>query len=220
MRPPWRCQPLKDRSLERERGVTRSVAGTADDLLSLMVQENPLFRYQLFDLDRTPGKAEEYGISSYGVGVVETESGRIIIGKVDQEEIVKAILRISRPFKTVYFVSGHGERELHDKMARNSYGFLKTVLAAENYHVQPVALRQVTQVPDNADLVVVAGPREDFLPQELEVLSAYVLAGGKLMFLLDPDTVPELCRYLARFGFGLDDGVVVDRQARLARGDP
>ena len=191
-----------------------------DDLLSLMVQENPLFRYQLFDLDRTPGKAEEYGISSYGVGVVETESGRIIIGKVDQEEIVKAILRISRPFKTVYFVSGHGERELHDKMARNSYGFLKTVLAAENYHVQPVALRQVTQVPDNADLVVVAGPREDFLPQELEVLSAYVLAGRKLMFLLDPDTVPELCRYLARFGFGLDDGVVVDRQARLARGDP
>jgi hypothetical protein len=191
-----------------------------DDLLSLMVQETPLFRYHLFDLDRTPGRAEQYGITSYGMGVVETKSGRIVISKVDQEEVVRAILRISRPFKTLYFVSGHGERELYDKMARTSYGFLKTVLAAENYHVHPLALRRVAQVPQNADLVVVAGPREDFLPQELELLSAYVSAGGKVMFLLDPDTVPELCRYLARFGFGLDDGVVIDKQARLAGGDP
>lgn len=191
-----------------------------NDLLSLMVQENSLFQYQLFDLDRTPGRAEQYGITGYGTGVVETESGRVVITKVDQEEIVKAILRITRPFKTLYFVSGHGERELNDKTARTSYGFVKTVLAAENYHVHPLALRRVAQVPQNADLVVVAGPREDFLPQELEVLSAYVSAGGNVMFLLDPDTVPELCRYLARFGFGLEDGVVIDKQARLAGGDP
>lgn len=190
------------------------------ELLNLMGQENSLFRYQLFDLDRTPSRAQQFGITGYGMGVVETKSGRIIVPQVDQGEIVRAILRITRPFKTLYFVTGHGERDLHSQTARNSYGFVKMVLAAENYHVHPLALRQVARVPQNADLVIVAGPREDFLPQELDVLSAYVSAGGKLLFLLDPHTVPELSRYLAQFGFGLEDRIVVDTQARLAGGDP
>ena len=190
------------------------------DLLRLMSRANSLLRYQLFDLDRTPSRAEQYGITAYGMGVVETKSGRIIIPQADEGEIVKAILRITRPFKTLYFVTGHGERELSNKTARNSYGFVKTVLAAENYHVHPLALRQVAGVPQSADMVIVAGPQEDFLPQELDALAAYVSAGGKLLFLLDPGAAPELSRYLAQFGFGLEDRIVVDTQARLAGGDP
>lgn len=193
---------------------------TQDELLGLMAQENPLFSYRLFDLDRTPGMAQQYGVSSYGTGVVETRGKKLFILKADQEGIQKAILRLSQPAKTIYFVSGHGERDLTDQLRRTGYGLLRRELATENYQVRPLSLDRAARVPEDADVVVVSGPREEFLPDELAALSAYLSAGGKAIFMIDPYTVPGLCQYLTRFGFVLTEGVVVDTQNRLAGGDP
>ncbi len=211
-------------ALDRDTRVTvfylRGDRKRYDDLLGLMAQENPLFSYQLFDLDRTPSLAQEYGISSYGAAVVEREGERFIILRTDQEEILNALLHLGRPVETIYFVSGHGERNPGDRAERTSYGLLRMGLETENYQVRILSLYRTSRVPEDAALVVVSGPREEFLPDELAALTAYLSAGGKAIFMIDPYTVQGLCRYLARFGFVLGDGAVVDIQARLAGGDP
>ena len=41
-------------------------------------------------------------------------------------------------------------------------------------------------MPDDATVVVIAGPKTDLLPQELTAVKAYLARGGKLMLMLDP----------------------------------
>ena len=47
-------------------------------------------------------------------------------------------------------------------------------------------LIQQKTVPDDATIVVIAGPTTDFFPPEIEALNAYVAKGGKVMVMLDP----------------------------------
>jgi ABC-type uncharacterized transport system involved in gliding motility auxiliary subunit len=191
-----------------------------DELLGLMAQESPFFSYHLFDLDRAPGLAQRYGVTAYGATVVETADNRLTLPLADEERMLNALLRVNQSEKTIYFLVGHGENDPVDAEERNGYGVLRKVLETENYRVRPLPLLQVRMVPPDADLVIVSGPKVELAPAELEALSAYLTAGGNALFMLDPYTVPGLSRYLARFGFILDEDVVIDEQNQVAGGEP
>jgi ABC-type uncharacterized transport system involved in gliding motility auxiliary subunit len=191
-----------------------------DELLNLMAQETPLFSYQLFDLDRAPGLAQRYGVTAYGMTVVETANNRLTIPLADEERLLNALLRVVQSEKTVYFLVGHGENDLIDAEERTGYGVLKKVLETENYRVRPLPLLTARRIPADADLVIISGPKGELAPAELDALSAYCRAGGNALFMLDPYTAPQLSRYLAQFGFILDDSVIVDDQNQVAGGEP
>src|SRR5262245_5473254 len=191
-----------------------------DELLGLMAQESPFFTYQLFDLDRAPGLAQRYGVTAYGAAIVETAGNRISLPLADEERMLNALLRVSQSEKTIYFLVGHGENDPVDAEERAGYGVLRRVLETENYRVRPLPLLQARTVPRDANLIIVSGPKEELAPEELEALSAYFAAGGNALFMLDPYTVPGLSRYLAQFGFVLQDDVVVDDQNQVAGGEP
>lgn len=191
-----------------------------DELLGLMAQETPLFSYQLFDLDRTPGLAQRYGVTAYGATVVETEDNRLTIPLADEERMLNALLRVMQAEKTIYFLVGHGENDPIDSEERTGYGVLKKVLEAENYRIRPLPLMTVRTVPDDADLVIVTGPKGELMPGELDALSSYLDAGGHALFMLDPYTVPNLSRYLTQYGFALEESVIVDDQNQIAGGEP
>jgi gliding motility-associatede transport system auxiliary component len=191
-----------------------------DELLGLMAQESSFFSYQLFDLDRAPGLAQRYGVTAYGATVVETADNRISLPLADEERMLNAFLRVSQSEKTIYFLVGHGENDPVDAEERTGYGVLRKVLETENYRVRPLPLVQVRTVPRDADLIIVSGPKEELIAEELDALSTYFTAGGNALFMLDPYTVPGLSRYLAQFGFVLQDDVVVDDQNQVAGGEP
>ena len=70
-------------------------------------------------------------------------------------------------------------------------------------------------VPDDATILVIAGPTTDFFPPEIELLNAYVAKGGKVMVLLDPPakagaTQPLLTQFLMDWGIRAGDDVVLD----------
>lgn len=190
------------------------------ELLDLMVQETSLFSYQLFDLDRAPGLAQRYGVTAYGATVVETEDNRLTIPLADEERLLNALLRVVQSEKTLYFLVGHGENDPVDAEERSGYGVLRKVLETENYRVRPLPLLTARHIPSDANLVIVAGPKGELSPGELEALSAYLHAGGHVIFMLDPYTVPALSGYLAQFGFKMEETVVVDDQNQVAGGEP
>ena len=191
-----------------------------DELLSLMHQENRLFQYRLYDLDRTPGLAQRHGVTAYGTVILESADNRVTRPMVDEERMLNALLRVSQRQKTVYFLVGHGENNPGDSQERNGYGVVRQVLETENYQVRPLALLQTQQVPPDADLVIVSGPKEDLAPAELTALTAYLEAGGNTFLMLDPFTVPHLSAYLTQFGLRLDEDVVIDEERGVAGGEP
>ena len=77
-------------------------------------------------------------------------------------------------------------------------------------------LAQTGAVPDDATVVVVAGPKTDFLPREIDALKKYLDEGGKLLLLIDPpdkaDSPPLTNLIALAHDWGIDVGndVVVD----------
>lgn len=85
----------------------------------------------------------------------------------------------------VLFTTGHGELRL-DRTAPRSLAGLVDVLGQDNFELEEWSLRGADAVPEDADLVVIAGPTSSFFPSELEVLDAFLADGGRLLVMLDP----------------------------------
>jgi hypothetical protein len=94
--------------------------------------------------------------------------------------------------KKIYFTQGHGELSLHRSgSARGSADQLQQRLIGGNYDVRPLPFSGGSlNVPDDADLVVIAGPQEKFSNEEVTALRRYMDGDGagkkgKLFILLD-----------------------------------
>ncbi len=77
-------------------------------------------------------------------------------------------------------------------------------------------LAQQKSVPDDASVLVVAGPKTDFFPAEVDMLKKYLAKGGKIMLLLDPpdrSDSPPLTNLIALakdWGIDVGTNIVVD----------
>ncbi|MDA0748001.1 MAG: Gldg family protein, partial [bacterium] len=112
--------------------------------------------------------------------------------------------------KTVYFLTGHGERAPED-FFRFGYNKAKLALQDVNYAIRDtLLLARVHQVPDDCDLLVVAGPKTLLFPAEIDSIESYLAAGGAGFFLLDPEVETGLAPMLAKWNIGVNNDYVVD----------
>jgi hypothetical protein len=91
----------------------------------------------------------------------------------------------------------------------------------QNYTVQELVLARQPQVPDDAAVVIVAGPQRDLLESETEALSTFLGRGGHLFVMLEPETVPGLVAFVKRDGIEVGNDVVIETNplGRLVGGD-
>jgi ABC-type uncharacterized transport system involved in gliding motility auxiliary subunit len=183
------------------------------ELLERFRAVNHRVEFELYDLDRFPDRARSLGIEQYGRAAVEYGGHRTVSLAAPEEELAGGILRAirGRPRRLV-FTAGHGERAPGGD--HESYGRLAAALGAENWAPEGHSLLD-GPVPDGTDLVVVAGPKHDFLPQELAELARYLKSGGGVLMFLDPASLPNLSTFLATMGIRLGDDFIVDRERRL-----
>lgn len=181
-----------------------------DELLRLYARRSPRFRYTLVDPDRHPDQAARLDASPDEI-VVASGDVRRVARNAGEESVTNALVQVTRTgARIVYVVSGHGEREVSSD-ARDGYSAARAGLEAQGYEVRPLSLLNTSRVPEDAAVVVIAGPRNDYLPVEVALLETYAGRGGSLLFLLDPRAnLPELSRLLATFSLALVDVVVLD----------
>ncbi len=177
------------------------------------------FKFELVDPDRNPARAKNAGINRYDVTLIEASGRSEKISKLSEEILTNAILRVIRPQKKViYFLTGHGERDIENE-AKNGLKEVRDLLAGQNYEVRPLLLLRTDKVPEDAAVVVAAGPLRDLVDQETEMLDLFMKQGGHIFFMLDPETAPGLARFLAGWGVRLGDDIIVDKMSRLFGGD-
>jgi ABC-type uncharacterized transport system involved in gliding motility auxiliary subunit len=184
------------------------------DLLALYSEAQPRISVQLLDLDRSPGAAKRLGATEYNTAVVEAGERRELIDLVTEERLSGALLGVAGTSPIVtYFVVGHGEHDPRNGDERTGASEAARVLASEGF--RPRVLEGAAEVPPDAGLVVLAGPRRDLRPAEVEALAAWIARGGKALVLADPGAPPSVATLLARFGIELAGDLVVDERGRL-----
>jgi ABC-type uncharacterized transport system involved in gliding motility auxiliary subunit len=190
-------------------------------LVSLFGGADPDFHSELLDLDRYPGRARQDGVQRYGQAVLRYGGERIIVDATTEQGIAGGILRIARGRPTIIrFLSGHGERDGADISTPTGYGELRQVLQQENYVVTFLSLLKEKEVPEDTDLVLIAGPRNDLLEEEIAALERYLDRGGHLVALVDPVPLPNLQRFASRRGIEVSLDVVRDRTNQIMGSDP
>ena len=74
----------------------------------------------------------------------------------------------------VYFLSGHGEPSIEDTAEQNGLSSIREIAVRENYNLAELVLQPSSEIPRDADILVVAGPREEFAPYEVDMVERYL----------------------------------------------
>jgi ABC-type uncharacterized transport system involved in gliding motility auxiliary subunit len=221
---------LSDQSQKVLDGLDRDVQVT---VLVSKVEEEPIrelldrydyasdrFSVDYADPNERPGLLEQYGITPEelqgGRGLIRMAIGdeSTVVTEVSESAVTNAMVKLTRTGeKVVYFVEGHSERAVDGEngQARNGYGLAAESLRNENYRVEKLLLAATGEVPDDADVVVLAGPRRGYLDVEYAALDHYLERGGAVLALVDPRVRGELIEHIAAWGVSLGDDVVIDR---------
>jgi hypothetical protein len=189
------------------------------DLLFQCAAFTPRLTYQVIDVNKAPGLAREYGVSSYGEVIVESQGRRRDFDNARSDELIPAILQISTDAnKHIYFTIGHGERDLFNSDRQLGYSQWRGLLEQNNYAIDNVSLF-ASGVPDDAKVVVSLGPQKDFLPEELAALAKYLGKGGHYIAIIDPYGSPTLVEFLKKYYLNFIPQVIVDPAYRLNAGE-
>ncbi len=189
------------------------------DLLFQVAAYTPLVTYQVIDVNKAPGLARQYGVSTYGEVIVESEGRRREFDNSRSELLIPALLQISHVAnKHIYFTVGHGERDLFDTDRTLGFSEWRGLLEQNNYQIDNISLF-AGAIPDDATIIATLGPRKDFLPEELAALAKYLAKGGHFVAFIDPYGSPTLVKFLKSYYMDFIDQVVVDPAYRLSAGE-
>lgn len=135
-----------------------------------------------------------------------------------EEIFVASILWVTAEQHPVaYFTANHGE-EIPSSLYRQ--------LTAAGYRVERIDLAAVSEIPEDAGMVVISSPLYDFqrsaagsaYESELTKLERYLKNDGKLYVSMNPtyvERLPRLCSFLADYGVTVGLGTVLDHESAL-----
>src|SRR5262245_15176274 len=178
----------------------------------------------MVDPDKEPTLAEQMKMTTVPSLHIQYGKESFVVTQPTEETITNGIIRVSRPGKKiVYFTEGFGEPSLTDPQDPKGFASLKLALEQENYEVKALLLPSVEQIPDDASVVVLAGPTRPLTDGAIAALEAYLKRGGRLFAMVAPHTSSDkagerLASFLANWGVKVGNDIVIDREVRLFEG--
>jgi gliding motility-associatede transport system auxiliary component len=193
--------------------------GAVRDLLDQYRDVYGSFTYSFIDPDQNRTLALQNKIDSYPSIVLKAGKKDERISTANEETVTNALTKLLRTEdKKIYLVKGHGELSPSSKDPEG-FSTAKEQIEKQNYKVKEIVLMQTASIPDDATMLLIAGPKTDPLDSELELIKNYIKRGGSVFVLLNPFKTPKLAAFLKDYGFETADGIVVDRMSRVFGGD-
>jgi gliding motility-associatede transport system auxiliary component len=167
----------------------------------------PKLQVQVSDRLLSPKLAKELRATQDGVIVfsrgsvnhtvtlgTDIEAARPKLKTLDKD-VKEQLLKLARARLTAYMTVGHGELndagKGKDDPARSA-NIARALLQKQNLTLKDLGLGQGlgSEVPDDADVVLVLGPSEPFAAEEISTLQRYADRGGHLFIAFEPDANP------------------------------
>lgn len=186
-----------------------------DDLMTEYRNLSPRVKFQNVDPQEKPEVAKEYGAQHIGDIILAAGSRKQTIAPnttepVSESDVTSAILKVTQDkVKNVCFVTGHGEKGIDDKQA-TGYSAIDDGLKKEGYATKSINLVKENGVASDCDVLVIAGPTQQYFSQEADMVKKYIDNGGKALIEIDPQTDPKLDDILQEWNMNMGKNVVVD----------
>lgn len=140
-------------------------------------------------------------------GTAQTQTGSMQFTSVKVEQKITAGLKYvsSDSDFTVCFIKGHGEAELDGA---------RQTLEQENFEILDINLA-AEEIPENAKMVVIAAPTNDYTTAEMAKLDRFFKNAGKGQFIFDPTVkgLNNLYSYIKDWGIQVNDDIAVEESA-------
>lgn len=172
------------------------------ELIKKYQDQTPNIRLEFVEVNERPDLAEEYGVTK-GSGVIflDYKGRRNRVEKIDEQEVTTALVKVTREKeKNIYFVVGHGERDLEEPKEATGLNALKVMLENNRYVVKTQATNLNAKIPEDADVVMIIGPTQKFLDYEIKALEDYLQRGGSLLLALKSKQTQGLEAVLGQVG--------------------
>jgi hypothetical protein len=216
-------------------GELALIAHDVDNLLNEYVfatkaNDTGKISFEHIDVYEQRREAEQLGIDQVGdILVICGEKHRVLrlnelyefknkrrTAFLGEQAFTAAILDVSSAGqKKIYFLSGHGEQRPDDVDPVRGLSELGDELRHRNFDVGLLDLSVANKVPDDAALLIAAGPQGTFDRSEQEELRQFLSTrAGRLILLVDPGQPFGLDSLLADWGIVADDDVVCDTGAK------
>ncbi len=133
-----------------------------------------------------------------------------------EEKLTNAIVNVLKEkSKKIYFTTGHGEGSFSSK-EEEGFAVVGEELANNRYSVSSLSLLEEVRVPEDADMLVVAGPKYDFKTEEARLVEEYLVRGGSVFVMIDAlAPIDELNALMSKFGIKAQSDILL-----LASDDP
>lgn len=174
--------------------------------------------FEFVDPQLRPGLARDFGVREFGEVYLKRGERQQFVQSVQQEPLTEAKLTAaieqirSDRLAKAYFLQGHGEPPL-DRLSQATQALNnKNITSAPLNLAERAATGESAQpqVPEDATLVVVVGPKRALFDAEVQALETYLNRGGSLLLLLDPNTQPGVDPLLQEWGVQMDERLVID----------
>ena len=196
----------------------------ADDLLSEFKRRSTTFEYRFVDPELNRTLALKYGVTQYPAVVFEdvsTERQQLAPAFTEQGFTTAILIATGQEQKKVYYLTGHGEASVTQDVFTGEadsegFDFALQGMTRDNYAVRSLNLQQVGEVPEDAAVLIFAGPTQELDESDVEALTAYIKRGGRIIALLDPGTPRTFVDLLSLWGVAMGERSVADAISNVA----
>ena len=205
--------------------------GKVETTLSEFARRSGNFTYRFIDPQKEADLARSQGVTKYETLAVSAVGADIIdlvqptdeaYSRLEQDLYTALLVATETQRKKVYFLSGHGERDI-GRETEDGYLKIREGLEVDNYQVETLPWAPVEEevaVPDDAALLVIAGPTGELPAAHLDALNHYMAGrypdgeprreAARIIFLAEPDTHDTFRAFLAFWGVIVTDSYIRD----------
>jgi len=202
---------------------------TAKDSIKSQIQKlikpyqyfNSQIQLEFIDPAVQPELIRKLGIQVDGELVIRLADRIEHLTEISEEKLSNAILKLSRQsLKTVYFISGHGERSFKNK-ANFDLSSISAILQRQGFIIKESLILDLPAIVKSNDLFVLAGPQSQLFSGEVDIIIELLEQGLNFFWLLDPreknhqnENIYGLEPLAEYFEIEFADGVIVDPQTQ------
>ncbi|HYV63359.1 MAG TPA: GldG family protein [Bryobacteraceae bacterium] len=160
----------------------------AEDLFNRYKGLSPKVTVEYQDVDKKRTEAIAAGVKNPLPNIFIKVGNKTELAKsLTEEEVTGAMVRaLKGGDRTVCFTSGYGEASVTDTTGGEGFGNVKDLTEKNNYKTKVVPLIPKAEIPLDCTILVVGGPKRNYLQPAVDAIKTYVENGGRALIMLEP----------------------------------